>query len=474
MNSLPHNSADDANARVQRSNDDERSSDGERSNTPDERNDRGADSTRRNVFRHLLRRRSFLTGGLGAGVALGASGLAACGHEDDNATTSSSEALDQREKNAADAVSNAAGLTGIADQTVPFDGPHQAGIDTPSQAYVNVVGINCIEGIDKKAMQRLMEVWTSTSRKLTQGQPPLAELEPEMVSRPANLTVTIGFGRPLLDKLQMHDKIPSWLHDIPAFDRDRLDDAWGQTDIALQICSDDPTTLAHARRFILRAGQRYTEPVWEQQGFLYAAGAQAKGSTPRNLFGVLDGTVNPRSDKELSDIVWINDGPAWLRGGTAMVIRRISLNLDSWDILDRSSREVVFGRKLKSGAPLTGEKEFDDPDFDKVDSTGLPVIDPESHMARAHYEGNNTHEQILRRAFNYSLPVSGPHSPISDAGLIFTCFQQNPDTQFTPIQKRLDQSDRLNEWITHIGSAVYAVPHGTAGEDNYWADDLLA
>ena len=80
MNSLPHNSADDANARVQRPNDDERSSDGERSNTPEERNDRGADNTRRNVFRHVLRRRSFLTGGLGAGVALGASGLAACGH----------------------------------------------------------------------------------------------------------------------------------------------------------------------------------------------------------------------------------------------------------------------------------------------------------------------------------------------------------------------------------------------------------
>ena len=420
------------------------------------------------LFQHKVGRRFFLSGGLGVGFTLGAHGIAACGN-----SGRALEKFARPEHHATRSVGTDVRARGRADQTVPFDGIHQAGIDTPTQTYINVVGINCVEDIDKHKVQRLMEVWTSTARNLTQGQPPLAELEPEMVSRPANLTVTIGIGRPLLEKLHMDMEIPPWLHDIPHFDRDRLDDAWGQTDLALQICSDDPTTLAHARRFILRAGQRYTQPMWEQQGFLYAAGVQATGSTPRNLFGVLDGTVNPRTDNDLSDIVWINDGPAWLTGGTAMVLRRISFDLDRWDILDRESREVVFGRKLDSGAPLTGQTERDAPDFEKTDSAGLPVIDPDSHIARAHYHGNNAHERILRRAFNYSLPVPGPHSPISDAGLIFCCFQHNPDTQFTAIQKRLDQSDRLNEWVTHIGSAVYAVPHGTAGEENYWADDLF-
>ena len=30
------------------------------------------------------------------------------------------------------------------------------------------------------------------------------------------------------------------------------------------------------------------------------------------------------------------------------------------------------------------------------------------------------------------------------------------------VQKRLDENDALNTWITHIGSAVYAIPPGIA------------
>ena len=34
------------------------------------------------------------------------------------------------------------------------------------------------------------------------------------------------------------------------------------------------------------------------------------------------------------------------------------------------------------------------------------------------------------------------------------------------MQRRLAQQDRLNEWITTIGSAVYAVPPGVASTDD--------
>ena len=41
----------------------------------------------------------------------------------------------------------------------------------------------------------------------------------------------------------------------------------------------------------------------------------------------------------------------------------------------------------------------------------------------------------------------------------------------------LNDNDRLNTWITHIGSAVFAVPPGTsevgAGKDQYWGASLL-
>lgn len=391
-------------------------------------------------------RRSFLTG---AALTASAAALAAC---DSTATVAAQDSGGQD--------------TDLAAQRVPFDGQHQAGISTPGQAHMVTVGMNLVEGADRAMVTRLMKVWTMAARPLTQGQAPLAELEGEMVTSPANLTITLGVGARVFDVIGRGHEQPEWLHPIPAFSKDQLDPQWGQTDFALQFCCDDPTTLAHAVRFVLRSGKDYTRRVWTQTGFLYAAGTKEKGATPRNLFGVLDGTVNPRTEQDLEDIVWITDGPAWSVGGTAWVLRRIKLNMDTWDIVDRSTREVVFGRKLDSGAPLTGEHEFDDPDFDKVDATGLPVIDPDSHIARAHYRDGNTHERILRRAYNYD-------DPMVESGLIFTCFQQNPDTQFTPIQARLDESDRLNEWATHIGSAVYFCPPGTTGGSDYWLSGLL-
>ena len=51
---------------------------------------------------------------------------------------------------------------------------------------------------------------------------------------------------------------------------------------------------------------------------------------------------------------------------------------------------------------------------------------------------------------------------MSDSGLVFVSFQADIDAQFTPIQRRLDELDLLNEWTTPIGSAVFAIPPGCA------------
>ena len=41
-------------------------------------------------------------------------------------------------------------------------------------------------------------------------------------------------------------------------------------------------------------------------------------------------------------------------------------------------------------------------------------------------------------------------------------------------QNSQDEADRLNEWITHIGSAVYYVPPGTGeGRDSYRGQSVL-
>ena len=410
-------------------------------------------------------RRGFILGAATAAAAAGTTGLAACGNI--NRTT---EAADDDDPTQAF----------LADDIVPFDGVHQAGIDTPGQAHLNIIAFTLRAGTTIDDVRRLMTVWTEDARQLTRGHNPIGSLEPELATIPANLTITCGLGPRFFDIIGKTDQRPEWLKPIPVFSKDKLEDTWGEADLALQICCDDPLTLAFATRHMTRAGGKLLETRWMQQGFLNARGATDPGTTPRNLFGQKDGTVNPQSTAEYDDYVWIDENssdPQWVRGGTCMVVRRIAMNLDTWEELDRTSREVAMGRYLESGAPLTGKEEFDTADFKAKDQFGLPVIDPRSHMALAAPPTDNPKEKMRRRAYNYL----ESHIPGSDhttnVGLVFICCQQNPVTQFTAIQQRLNDNDRLNTWITHIGSAVFAVPPGTsevgAGKDQYWGASLL-
>lgn len=412
----------------------------------------------------FLSRRSFL---IGATVTTSATALTACGSERSGESGLAEVNVEE-------------GGAFLAKQVVPFDGKHQAGVATPGQALLNMVAFNLRAGTDLAAVRRLMTLWTEDARRLTRGQNPVGSLEPELAESAANLTITCGFGPRFFDIIDKKDARPDWLRPLPEFSSDKLEDQWGQSDIALQICCDDPVTLAFATRHMIRSGAAYVETLWLQQGFLNAVGATEKGATPRNLFGQKDGTVNPASDSEYEDYVWINgdsDSPQWLVGGTAMVVRRINMNLDDWEKLDRTSREVAMGRFLDSGAPLSGTDEFEPADFDATDEVGLPIIDPRSHMALAAPPLDIPNQRIRRRAYNFSQPPVPGSEQSSNTGLVFVCFQQNPLQQFVPIQQRLNDSDRMNEWITHIGSAVYAVPPGTAdsGEDGdrFWGAALL-
>lgn len=362
----------------------------------------------------------------------------------------------------------------LREQKHAFYGAHQAGISTPGQAHLNLIAFTVRNGVDVKGVQRLLRLWTEDAARLTQGKTPLGDLEPEMVVTPANLTITCGFGARFFDIIGKSDLRPSWLGPLPKFKRDALQKEWGEADIVLQICSDDPLTLSHATRHMIRAGIDYVSTRWFQQGFLHANGGLEQGETPRNLFGLKDGTINPASESEYDDIVWIDSGPKWAKGGSCMVVRRITMNLDTWEILDRQSREIAFGRTLDTGAPLSGGDEFTQADFEKSDHLGLPMIDPLSHMARSAPPEDKPNQKLRRRAYNYDLAPEMGSETTSNAGLVFICFQKDPLEQFVPIQQRLDEADRLNQWISHIGSAVFFCPPGVGkGHDEYWGAGIF-
>lgn len=358
------------------------------------------------------------------------------------------------------------GAPSLGGSTVPFHGPHQAGVATPPQAFLSLLGLDLLVR-DRDSLRRLMTLLSDDAARLTRGLPALADTEPELAARPARLSVTFGFGPRVMDEvLGRADAVAP----LPAFRTDRLDPAWGQTDIAVQICADDPVTVAHARRLVLKDCARLATPVWRQDGFRRAVGTEQAGTTMRNLMGQVDGTSNPaEADPDFADLVW-SRSPG-LEGGTTMVVRRIRARMATWDAVDRAGREGAVGRRLADGSPLTGTHEHDEPDLEAVDALGLPVIDPASHVARARSEDRS--ERFLRRAYNYADPDPRLETG-EDSGLVFIAFAADLGRQFVPVQERLAELDRLNQWVTTIGSAVYAVPPGAPDGDVVGAALLTA
>ena len=50
---------------------------------------------------------------------------------------------------------------------------------------------------------------------------------------------------------------------------------------------------------------------------------------------------------------------------------------------------------------------------------------------------------------------------------------RNPQTQFVAMQKVLAEKDRLNEYIEHNGSAIFACPPGVT-HGSYWGASLFS
>lgn len=398
----------------------------------------------------VSRRRLLLSGAAG----LGAAGLGAAGGFALGAAT-------------ATAGSGSPALPAVGAAVVPFHGTHQAGIELHPQAHTSYLAFDLAPSADRDGIRRMLRLISSDAERLTAGQPALADTEPELALTPARLTVTVGFGPGLVDRVDPGAR-PAWLAPLPAFSVDRLEPRWSGGDLLLEVAADDPMSIAHASRMLVKDIRRFASIRWRQDGFRNASGTTPAGATQRNLFGQLDGTANPAPGSEaFARVVWrTRADPAWLVSGTSFVLRRIAMNLDTWDELDRGSREQAVGRRLDTGAPLSGDREFDVPDLEARNALGLPAISAVSHVARA--RSADGAPQIMRRGYNYDLTAGGG----TDAGLLFGSMQADPLAQFVPIQQRLAEVDLLNLWTTPIGSAVFAIPPG-CGPGGYVGETLV-
>ncbi|MFJ2031179.1 Dyp-type peroxidase [Streptosporangium sp. NPDC087985] len=354
--------------------------------------------------------------------------------------------------------------------TEPFHGVHQAGIATIPQAHAVFVGLDLLPDTGREAAVRMMRLLTDDARRLTEGRAALADTEPELATLPSRLTVTFGFGPGLFRAAGVEDQRPESIAPLPGFVIDKLEKRWTGADLLLQICADDAVTLAHALRMTVKDARSFARVRWTQRGFRRSAHTMAPGMTQRNLMGQLDGTVNPQpGTPDFDRAIWVNDGPQWLRGGTTLVLRRIRMGLETWDAADRVAKEFTVGRRLDTGAPLTGQQEHDEPDFDRLNALGFPVISEYAHIRRAHVADPGM--RILRRVYNYDEGLT-PEGH-ADSGLLFASYQADITRQFIPVQKRLAEGDLLNEWTTPIGSAVFAIPPGCSA-GGWIGETLLA
>ncbi|MCX4683685.1 iron uptake transporter deferrochelatase/peroxidase subunit [Kitasatospora purpeofusca] len=412
--------------------------------------------------------RRAVIGWAGAGVALGAAGVgsvAAATRQDDDTPAAPAATAD-----------------------IPFFGDHQSGIATPVQDRLHFAAFDVSSTATRDSLVRMLKEWTKAAAAMTGGREVgsgaaggLPEAPPddtgEALGLPASrLTLTIGFGPSLFEKSapdgQMVDRFglkarrPEALIDLPRFKGDNLDPQRSGGDLCVQACADDPQVAVHAIRNLARIGMGTVNIRWSQLGFGKTSSTTPDAQTPRNMMGFKDGTHNiaGTDTAKLAEHVWAapGEGPDWMTGGSYLVARRIRMHIETWDRTSLKEQEDVFGRTKGEGAAYGRTKEHDAPD--------LKAMPADAHVRLAHPESNDG-LMILRRGFSFTDGTDGLGR--LDAGLFFLAYQRDTRKAFVPLQQRLAASDKLNEYIQHVGSAHFACPAGVRKPGEWWGQALF-
>jgi deferrochelatase/peroxidase EfeB len=358
----------------------------------------------------------------------------------------------------------------------PFWGAHQGGIVTPSQAHSYFLALD-LTAEKRDAVAALLRRWTEAAARMTAGQTaaplghdleaPGADSAIALDLTPARLTVTFGFGAGLFakdgkDRYGLAARRPAALVDLPRFNGDQLVPARTGGDLSVQACADDPQVAFHAARQLAQLAYGSAEVRWAQSGF---TSKPADSGTPRNLMGFKDGTHTPAA---IDKVVWVGaEGPDWMRGGSYVVVRRIRMALEHWDRTKVAFQEQTMGRHKYSGAPLGKRREFDALDLDRTDKDGNPIIPDGAHVRLAN-AATNQGAEILRRGYSYNDGVNFTaerwppwrQGMEYDAGLFFIAYQRDPRTGFIRIFENMAKLDMLNQFVTHVGSGMFACPGG--------------
>ena len=410
-----------------------------------------------------ISRRGFVTGALGAGVAVGAgAGLAGCSREDSPPTTAPQPAF------------------------VPFEGPHQAGITTLPIPEQGLLASFNVLSRDRAGLKATLQELTEEIRGLMAGKQPQTRdpayppVDSGILGQkpPADdLSIVVGVGASLFDgRFGLADLKPKELVTMPFLANDRLDPKLSHGDLSIIFEAGHNDTVQFALRQLMSRTRSDLVLRWMVDGYArgIGAGRTSAATTPRNLLGFKDGTANlDVEDGALMDRhVWVGpeDGePEWAVGGSYKAVRIIRMFVEFWDRTQLAEQEALIGRRKVSGAPIGMTDEFADPDY--AEDPDGKRIKLDAHIRLANPRTTETEQNlILRRGFNYSRGFDGAGR--LDQGLAFIAYQRSLQKGFLTVQSRL-KGEPLEEYIMPVGGGFFFVLPGVTGADRFLGDRLV-
>jgi deferrochelatase/peroxidase EfeB len=408
-----------------------------------------------------ISRRTFVTGALGTGAAVGAgAALAGCSPQ---AAPSAAEP---------------------SARFIPFEGVHQTGITVTPAPALGLLAAFKVQSPDRSRLASTLEALTDEIRGLMAGRPP----EPRDPAYPPvdsgilgdtppadDLSVVVSVGATLFDdRFGLADRRPRELVTMPFLANDRLDPDLSHGDLLLTLESRHADTLQFALRQLMRRTRSDLVLHWMVDGYTRGSGAGSAAATPRNLLGFKDGTSNlDAGDTTVMDRhVWVGPGggePDWAVGGSYQAVRIIRMFVEFWDRTQLAEQEAIIGRRKVSGAPLGMTGEFDDPNY--AEDPNGDRIKLDAHIRLANPRTAETDENlILRRGFSYARGFDGAGR--LDQGLAFVCYQRSLQRGFLTVQDRL-KGEPLEEYILPVGGGFFFVLPGVTGPDRFLGDELI-